>query len=59
MKEQIGILRDEKQATLDEIAKNRKELSDLYAQLNAKKKILDKKDDEIAHLEALIDEKFN
>lgn len=37
MKEQIGILNDEKQVTLDEIAKNKRELDNLYGQLNSKK----------------------
>jgi hypothetical protein len=59
MKEQLIILKAEKQTTLEEIAKNRKELTDLYAQLNARKATVDKKDHTIAELEALIDEKYN
>jgi hypothetical protein len=38
--------------TLDEIAKNRKELKDLYAQLHAKNKTIEGRDDTIAKLEA-------
>ena len=59
MKEQIGILNDEKQVTLDEIAKNKRELDNLYGQLNSKKQVMEKKDEKISHLEGQIDDKFN
>lgn len=59
MKEQLEILRSEKQVTLDEIAKNRKELKDLYAQLHAKNQTIENRDDTISKLEAQIDHKFN
>ena len=59
MKEQLQILAAEKQETLDEIARNKKELADLRAQLYAKGQTIDKKDETIAQLEAQIDEKFN
>lgn len=59
MKEQIGILSAEKNSTLDEIKKNRKELADLYAQLDQRKLAIDRKDETIAALEAKIDDKFN
>jgi len=45
--------------TIDEIAKNRRELKILYAQLHAKNQVIETRDDSIAKLEAQIDHKFN
>lgn len=48
MEQQINILKQEKDLTLNEIAKNRKELEDLMRLLNEKKNEIDAKDELIA-----------
>lgn len=56
MEAQINILKQEKELTLTEIAKNRKELEDLMRLLNDKKNEIDAKDELIAQLESEIDD---
>ena len=55
MDDQIKILSAEKQLTLEEIAKHKKELDDLVRLLAQKKSEIDQKDEVIAKLEARID----
>lgn len=45
--------------TLEEIKKNKIELEEIRYQLEQKKKLIDVKDEQIAQLEARIDDKFN
>jgi len=52
MNEQIKILGEEKQITLDEINKNKRELEDLKRLLAQKQDEIDSKDEVIAQIES-------
>jgi chromosome segregation ATPase len=59
MDDQIKILSAEKQLTLEEIAKHKKELDDLVRLLAQKKSEIDQKDEVIAKLEGRIEKLYD
>ena len=59
MDDQIKILSAEKQLTLEEIAKHKKELDDLARLLAQKKSEIDQKDEVIAKLEGRIEKLYD
>jgi len=58
MEDQIKNLKSEKHQILHDIAKNNKELHELYKQLSKKKEGVDEKDERIGELESAIDDLF-
>ena len=59
MNDQIKLLQNEKQATLDAIEIARQELKNLYDEMNRLKSITDDKDGKIADLDAAVDYRYD